>query len=300
VKQKELMTQVTEKIVQMLSEGDVERWTKPWRQFGAPRNLLTGRRYSGPVNLLLLQLSMMKSDFQYPAWATYLQIQEAGGHVLSGQKATTIVFWKPLDNENQAPAEQTEISKDNLTEPAGRKPGFVLQQFSVFNLDQTNLDAKETLQRLGMELRPLTTDAEVEAFISKMGAHIIHRGDSAHYDRRDDKIVMPLREAFQSIQDYYSTVMHELVHWTGHANRLNRNLDGHFGSENYAREEIIAELGSLYLCSELGIAGKLQHKEYLHSWLSILKKDCREIFRLSGKAQEAAEWLLNQSLQKAA
>jgi antirestriction protein ArdC len=141
VKQKELMTQVTEKIVQMLSEGDVERWTKPWRQFGAPRNLLTGRRYSGPVNLLLLQLSMMKSDFQYPAWATYLQIQEAGGHVLSGQKATPIVFWKPLDNGNQAPAEQTEISRDNLTEPAGRKPGFVLQQFSVFNLDQTNLDA---------------------------------------------------------------------------------------------------------------------------------------------------------------
>lgn len=301
MKQKELMSQVTEKIVRLLEEGDVAKWTKPWVEFGQPKNVLTGRCYTGSINLFLLQLAMMDSGFRYPAWATYLQINEAGGQIRAGARSTPIVFWKPLDKkDSQKEQSDGSVLSEEADKNEKRKPKFVLQMFQVFNLDQTTLPREEVLSKLGMHLRPMTTDADIEAFVRATEAKVSEQGDRAYYTPVGDEIVLPPKEAFRSAGDYYSTLLHELIHWTGHESRLNRKLSTEFGSPEYAREEIVAELGSLYLCAQLGVAGQLQHKEYLKGWLDILKKDCREIFHLSSQAQAAAEFLLNSSMVTAA
>jgi len=291
----QIRQEVTDRVVALLESGNISKWVRPWVQYGTPRNLGTGRKYSGLLNILLLQQVSMDAEYKLPLWATYHQVQTMGANVLKGERAARVVLWKELGSK-VVPEETGEPSEPNSeTKLAGRKNRFMLQYFYVFNVEQTTLDVENTAAKLGLTMRDNAPVEQLEAFVKSQKIEIIHGGDRACYSKFGDSIQMPILAAFNTPQDYYSTVFHELVHASGHEARLNRDLSGKFGSDEYAREELIAELGSLYVCAELGLEGKLQHPEYLHSWIEVLKSDSREIFKIAGKAKEAVDFLLTQS-----
>src|SRR5262249_52418138 len=135
--------------------------------------------------------------------------------------------------------------------------------------------------------------ASAEEFFASTGADIRHGGNKAFYHPVDDYIQMPEFGAFRNPIDYYAILSHEEIHWTAHPTRCNRNLSDRFGSESYAAEELIAELGAAYLCAGLGLSNKPRkdHASYLSSWLKVLRGDKRAIFTAAAKAQEAVDWL---------
>lgn len=288
----QIRKEVTERVVKLLESGNISKWIRPWVQFGSPRNLGTGRKYSGLLNIMLLQQVAMDSGFKLPLWATYHQLQNMGANVLKGQRACRVVFWKEYDHNVETAVEETPVQHSDDAAINTRRKHFFLQYFSVFNIEQTTLDADKISAKLGMVVREHTAIESLESFAAKQEILIQHGGDTAFYTPSGDYIQMPVIGAFKSPEDYYSTLFHELVHSTGHPSRLNRIQTGMFGTEAYAREELIAELGSLYLCAELGLEGKLQHAQYLHSYLGFLKANTSEIFKVAGKAKEAVDYLL--------
>ena len=283
---------VTERVVALLESGNVSKWVKPWVTFGSPRNLNSGRKYSGLLNIMLLQQVGMMAEYALPLWATFKQVQALGGSVLKDQHGTRIVFWKSLNQLNSAGVIEEPDELGLVFEGKITKPRYVLQYFTVFNVAQTTLDSVQISEQLGLVMRDHAPEEALEAFAKVQGIGIFHGGDRAYYDRVGDYVQMPVIGAFKTREDYYSTLFHELVHSTGHVTRLNRNQSGLFGSEEYAREELVAELGSLYLCAELGLEGQLQHPEYLKGWIDILKSNSSEIFKIAGKAKEAVDYLV--------
>jgi antirestriction protein ArdC len=136
--------------------------------------------------------------------------------------------------------------------------------------------------------------ASAEAFIAATGATIRHGADSAYYSPKLDIIQLPMPEAFRDTESYTATKAHELTHWTAHRTRLNREFGGQrFGDTGYAREELVAELGSAFLCADLGITPEPRedHAAYLAHWIAVLKADKRVIFAASAHAQKAVDFL---------
>ncbi len=138
-----------------------------------------------------------------------------------------------------------------------------------------------------------TNQEKVKQFLESIPAVTKHSGSRAFYTPIGDYINLPPKDTFRSMEDYYSTRLHETTHWTGHESRLKRDLANKFGTENYAFEELVAELGSAFLCSMLGVEGNLQHTEYIANWSEILKNDSRAIFKASSLAQKAADYILS-------
>jgi antirestriction protein ArdC len=133
--------------------------------------------------------------------------------------------------------------------------------------------------------------AHAQAFVDATGARINHGGDKACFIPSVDLIQMPHRASFSGEEHYHATLLHECVHWSGHEKRLNRYLKNRFGTEAYAAEELIAELGAAFLCAHLGIEGELRHAGYIQSWIKILRDDQRAIFTAASKASQAADYL---------
>lgn len=288
----EIAWDVTEKIVKLLEGGNLGSWIRPWVSFGAPKNMRNQRPYSGFVNQMLLAATMSEKGFSFPLWATYKQISDMGGQVKTGEKATQVVFFKPMEDKGKN-HESGEDGSVIETEVKARKHTFLyLQYYHVFNLEQTNLDVTEVCATSDIKLRETASIAQIEAFIMASGIPITYGFDQASYVPGRDQVKMPIQEAFLSDEAYYAAILHELCHATGHGSRLDRDLSGEFGSPSYAKEELIAELGSAFLASHLGLEANLQHPQYLASWLSVLKADPREIFRVAGKARQAMDYLL--------
>ena len=166
-----------------------------------------------------------------------------------------------------------------------------LRHYTLFNVDQCEDIglATPTLDQLPEPER----DAQCEAFLKATGADIRHGGSQAFYKRRPlDWIQLPHAKAFKDMGAYYGTAFHELTHWTGAKSRCDRDLSTRFGSDAYAAEELVAELGSAFLCQRMAVDGTLQHPEYLGNWLAVLKGDKRAIFTASSKARQACEYLM--------
>jgi antirestriction protein ArdC len=267
----DLYQTVTDRIVQAIEETGSLPWIRPWGSvgIGAPRNGESGRKYHG-VNAILLAIAGM--NYGSNEWYTFNNAKKLGGSVRKGEKATLVVYWNILERE------------DGDTGLVKKIP--MLRYFNVFNRAQIDgLPAPATV--------PALTDFErnerAEATINGTGADIRHGGDSAHYSPRLDYICLPERSSFVSESAYYSTAFHELAHWTGHESRINRLTNGIFGSPSYAKEELIAELASAFLCAEHSVDGQTQHPQYLANWLRALKEDKKYIFQVAGAAQKAAD-----------
>lgn len=281
----DVYTRVTDQIIKAIEAGAGE-FKMPWHSnpvaSGIPINAATGKAYRG-ANVIALWAQAEDKGYPEGTWATFRQWSELGHSVRRGEKATLGIFWKPLDidDADQAKDESGESDEDSVR--------WIARGFSVFNAAQVE----------GYEPppRPVRPDheriAHAEAFISALGADIRHGGNRAFYRPSTDHIQMPHFDAFHNPIAYYSTLAHEAGHWTGHTSRLNRDLQGRFGSEKYAAEELVAELSAAFIAADLGLAPepKQENAAYIQSWLKILKADSRAIFTASSHAQRAADYL---------
>jgi len=285
-KTQELYAKVAAKLLEQIEEAERngDRWRMPWHKVaetGAPYNATTGRPYNG-VNIWMLAGEQMAAGYSSPAWATFKQWKAAGGSVIKGNKGTEVVFFKPIEKKE----------RDAAGKEVKRK-FFTLKSFYVFNRDQV-----EGADKLAAPVLPETPDFEpceyAETIVERAGASVQHGGNRACYIPAFDQIKMPPREAFKSGEGYYSTLLHELTHWTGHKSRLDR-LDGirGFGGADYAFEELIAEIGAAYLCAEAGVSvePRPDHAAYLASWKRKITDDPRAIFRAAKLAEKAAAYV---------
>lgn len=273
---------VTERLIGMLESGTAP-WQKPWdagiAAMNRPHNF-NGRPYHG-VNALMLWCTAIDKGYEDPRWLTFKQVNKLGGHVNKGEKAQIVEYWQ-WEKEVENP-ETGEKEKVPLEHPK-------VYRAAVFNADQCT-----GLPKLRRQAQEWTPVERAENIIAANGVPVTHNTDgSAFYSPGGDFICLPPRESFATVDAYYSTLLHEVGHSTGHLTRLNREFGGQFGSEGYAREELRAELASTFLCGELGIAttgSDEQHAAYVKSWVSALKNDYNEIFRAAADAEKICNYL---------
>lgn len=273
---------VTERLIGMLESGTAP-WQKPWdagiAAMNRPHNF-NGRPYHG-VNALMLWCTAIDKGYEDPRWLTFKQVNKLGGHVNKGEKAQIVEYWQ-WEKEVENP-ETGEKEKVPLEHPK-------VYRAAVFNADQCT-----GLPKLRRQAQKWSPVERAENIIAANGVPVTHNTDgSAFYSPGGDFICLPPRESFATVDAYYSTLLHEVGHSTGHPTRLNREFGGQFGSEGYAREELRAELASTFLCGELGIAttgSDVQHAAYVKSWVSALKNDYNEIFRAAADAEKICNYL---------
>lgn len=280
----DLYTRVTERVVADLERG-ARPWLKPWTS-GSPR-ITRPRRHNGMpyrgINVLLLWGEAIDRGYGVPLWMTYRQARELGAHVRQGEHGTTVVYADRMVR--------------NETDDAGHDVERVipfLKAYSVFNVAQIENLPAQYLPQPEPQTDKLKLLALAEAFIAATGATIRHGGDRAYYSPKLDLIQLPVPEVFRDAESYAATTAHELTHWTAHPSRLNRDFGGQqFGDTGYAREELVAELGSAFLCADLGITPEPRedHASYLAHWIAVLKDDKRAIFAASAHAQKAVDFL---------
>jgi len=227
-----------------------------------------------------------------PRWLTYRNAEQLGGHVRKGEKGAAIVFWKFLparDRDGEAEADTEAFTDDDQQ----RRLIPLARVYTVFNAEQCE----------GLALPPLFEDAIPEINEGNKPAekilalpHLKHGGSRACYLPGPDLVLLPQRSSFEHDDFYYATGFHEVCHWSGHPERLNRIFGTRFGDLGYAFEELVAEIGAAFLGAHTGIPfADMRHPEYINHWLQILKGDSRAIFTAAAKAQNAADFLLDKA-----
>lgn len=277
---------VTNQIIDALEAGVVP-WHRPWAvRANAPMSLSTRKPYSG-VNVFILGATAMVKGYDSRWWGTYKQISERGGQVRKGEKGTAIVFWRIFDR------------KDAAGEVVDSRP--VLRYYNVFNADQCDdLTAPDT-EPAGEEFVPLEECDKITTgyLVGGNGPVLNHGGNQASYSPMLDRVQMPKREQFETVEHYYGTLFHEFAHSTGAESRLNRKTladMAKFGDENYSREELIAEMASAFLCGEAGIDINVQHHAgYVDHWIAALKGDSKMVVAAGGAAGKAANLILGRN-----
>lgn len=275
---RDLYGEVTAKIIAKLETG-VMPWVRGWNAGSSlPMNAVTNRAYSG-INVLLFWLSA-DQGYARPRYLTVKQANECGGHVRKGEHGERVVYFKQLEITD----------RDN---PDETKTIPMLREYSVFNVDQCS-DLPDAI-RLGPDtgtVNPDNRETLADSFIRATGADFREGAGKPCYVPSKDFITVPDWKDFHSKPEYYAAAFHELVHWSGHKSRLDRDLKGRFDKDAYAAEELIAELGAAFLCAEFGFDNASDNQaSYLDGWLKILKADKRAIFTAASKAQKAADYL---------
>jgi len=267
---------VTDNIIAMLNEGKIP-WHQSWTGI-TPMNLISKKPYSG-VNIWLLG----PKGYSNPYWLTFRQAVTLGGHVKKGEKGTLIVFWKTRQI----------VQKDSETGEIDTIP--LLRYYKVFNVEQCEeikypvwkKADNNSIKRCEDVVSGYTNCPEIKPDLSK-----------AYYSPGEDYIGIPPITQFESSEEYYSVLFHEMTHSTGHKDRLNRDgiTDGHFfGSQEYSKEELVAEMGASFLCNITGIDNVAVTKNnvgYIQGWLKKLREDIRLIIQASSKAQKSTDYIL--------
>lgn len=276
--------EVTNKIIAEMEKGNLT-WLKEWKS-GFPINAFSKKFYKG-VNALLLNLVMQNKGYTNPTFLTYKQAQDKGGYIRKGEKGYIVVFWKVLEVEE-------DILKDGVDTGETRiKKIPLLRYHTVFNIEQTEgIEYEKTAEVLNFN--PIEKAEEIiKGF--KDCPKVEHKGIQPLYNRKEDFIMIPLKENFNSEEAYYSTFFHEAMHSTGHKSRVDRGFtDKAMTDKEYAKEEIIAELGTAFLTTHSGIANKTiqNNSAYINAWLDALKEDKKFIFKISKDAQKGCDYIL--------
>lgn len=278
---------VTQRIITELEQGRVP-WVQPWgtpavdTPLGLPTNGSTSKTYSG-INILILWGAAMEYGRRTQNWLTFKQALSLGGCVRKGEKGTTVVYadrFVPKKERTKA----TESGDDPQSIP-------FLKRYTVFNADQCDGLPDD----LFVGVAPLPEREAIphaEALIEATGADFRIGGNRAFYMPSQDYVQVPPQPAFRAQIDYYRTCFHELGHWTGHETRLARSFKGRFGSKPYAREELVAEMASAFVCASLAIVPTVRHSDYIATWLDLLREDDRAIFYAASQASKAADFIL--------
>lgn len=290
--------QFAEQVISMLEEGTAP-WQTPWKGGElSPHNDANGTRYRGINRLVLSWLS----DMRYGGESRYMtlpQANELGYRVKKGEHAQSVVYWeftKTRDrlDENGKPIIGADGKREKETVNLERPR---VKYFRVFNVSQLESEKDKTPYPPLDDKTPhfaWNPEEKAEAILAASGANIEHRkGSSAYYSPSQDKIVLPNKEQFPEPAGYYDTALHELGHWTGHESRLHRNINCSFGSREYAREELRAEIASWMLGQDMGIVHDPgQHAAYVAEWIQSLREDPFEIVRAAGDAEKIKEYVM--------
>jgi antirestriction protein ArdC len=279
--------EVTDRIIAALEAG-TPPWRRPWDPDKAggpamPRNAATGHRYRG-INVLTLGMSSLAFTSGDPRWATYKQSEERGWQVRKGERGTTGFFFRRLEVRDDTKTGDDEDSVRRIP---------LLRAFTLFHASQINGIPDYVPPTI--EEAPWRAPEAAEIIIANSGAVVRFGGDRAFYSPTTDHIQMPPHAAFATAERFCGTLIHEASHWSGAPSRLNRDLHNRFGSHEYSREELRAELGSVMVCAELGISDCefSNNAAYIASWLERLRSDRKEIFRAAADAQRIADYLLS-------
>lgn len=272
---------ITDTIVEQLEAG-TKPWIRPWR--GNARRSLTPRRATGEayrgINVLMLWVAGQMFGYEENTWMTYRQAQDLGAQVRKGEKGTLVVKYGTFTPKDHEDDEDRAIP--------------YLKGYTVFNVEQIDsLPDQFFSPAEELPTSPVPHIDTVEAFVRNTRAKVNYGGTKACYRPSVDDILMPDRERFDSEVHLYSTLLHELAHFSGAKHRLDRDLTGRFGNEAYAMEECIAECTAAFLCADLGVDHDPRDNTaaYLASWVAVLKNDKRAIITAAAKAQVAADYL---------
>ena len=274
---------VTDRIVAQLENGIVP-WQQPW-SVGACGSCCAYSHATGKAYSLINQFMLGKSG----EYLTFKQCQDEGGKIRKGEKASAIVFWKMIVVEEEKDGET--ITK---TVP-------VLKYYNVFHIDQCEgIKPKYN----AVDVKPFEPIEEAEnvcdGYLSRSGVKLYHDENSAYYSPSKDEVHLPKKEAFVNNVEYYSTLFHELTHSTGHKSRLNRiNTTAAFGSGDYSKEELVAEIGSAAIINQLGFETKSQFENsvaYIGNWIKALKNDKRLIVSAAGRAEKAVDMIMGNTV----
>lgn len=272
---------VTDRIVELLEKG-VAPWRKPWsatETFLPPRNLVSGKEYSG-INHFLLNAC----PYENPYWLTYKQAQEKGGHVRKGEKGMPVIFWKMYEKEDA----QAEDGKRILP---------VLRYYTVFNAEQCDgIETPDAPKVQTYHQKPIE-EAEAVQLAMPNRPVVEFGGGRAYYSPLTDVVRVPELNRYQKREEFYSTLFHELGHATGHESRLCRPgvTEAHyFGDPTYSKEELVAEMTAAFLCAHCRIAtATLENSAaYLQGWIKTLKGDKKLAVTAAGQAKKAADYIL--------
>ena len=274
---------ITNQIVAAIEEG-AGLYQMPWHRqrhdITSPINLVSGNSYRG-LNVMTLWMTAEAKAYSSGTWATYQQWQERGAQVRKGEKAAPVFFWKKLERGEE----------DGDQESNGR---FVARGYAVFNAAQVDGYKASAMPQLSDTQRI----ESAERFFTAVPATIEHSGNACCFRPVGDTVAMVPFADFKNPLGYYTTLGHELTHWSGGKERLDRDLSGRFGTEAYAMEELVAELGAAFIAGRLGLPSepRRDHAPYIASWLKALKNDSRAIFTAATKAQQAVDYLASFSL----
>jgi antirestriction protein ArdC len=276
-----IYTMITEKIQEELEKGNVP-WRKPWAGLeGMPKNMVSKKEYRG-INIFLLACQTYVS----PYWLTLKQANDLGGKVKKGEKSTPVIFWNWVKKVNEETGKVDKIP--------------FLRYYRVFNLEQCEGIESPDLPIVNNPFSPLEQCETVAKNMPKK-PEIVHERQIACYNPVSDKVNMPRPETFDGNSEYYSTLFHELTHSTGHKDRFNRPEMGtsFFGSHDYSKEELTAEMGAAFLCGFCGIETSTIENSaaYIRGWLTKLRSDAKMVIQAAAKAQKAVDYILNRKYQ---
>ena len=292
VTKKDHYQEITNAFIELL-ETEKGNFIKTWQanSLNGHYNYITKKEYRG-TNVFSTAMSTFKNGFKSNEWATFKQWQSKGFKVDKGSKATYIIFFSKVEIEDKK-------EKDKKFIP-------ILKGYPIFNADQTNYKGtEEYLNNVGQLVKDLEfnefSNIRIDHLIDHTKVTIKHGGNSAFYSTNLDFIQMPNKSSFKEIENiskevgYYSTLLHELSHWSGNEKRLDRKIQNKFGSNAYAFEELVAEISSGFLCTILELV-KLptpNHAKYINNWLEVLKSDKKAIVKAFSLAQKASDFILD-------
>jgi antirestriction protein ArdC len=287
VKRKDIHQQVTDTIIKQLEQGTVP-WYRPWipgtqdASYQLPKNYTTGNKYRG-INIVLLWAASQDQQFNSNEWASFKQWKEIDESVRENEKGTMIVYYDTVEREEEGEIKHIPFLKHSYV--------FNRNQLASYNPDAKVIEVprKPLVDRIGT----------IEDFVANTNAKVEHDKPMACYSIKEDKISMPELSSFidtktcTATEGYYATLMHELTHWTGHTSRLDRKLSNKFGDKHYAVEELVAEMGAAFVCTEFDISKptKEHHASYIAAWLDVLKQNKHAVFTAASEASKASEFL---------
>jgi antirestriction protein ArdC len=287
IERKDAYSRITAQIVGYLERG-VRPWIRPWNAEHAAGRITrplrhNGQPYSG-INVLSLWMSALGQNFTAPIWMTFRQASELSAHVRKGEKGSLVVFANAI----------TRTGHDDKTGEDVELEIPYMKGYTVFNVEQIEGLPEIYYAKSVPTLDPVARIDHAEKFFASMGATIRHGGNRAYYAQELDYVQMPPFEAFRDAESYYSTLAHEFTHWTKHPQRLDRDFSRKsWGDEGYGREELVAELGSAFVCADLELPEEPREENaaYIATWLNVLQHDNHAIFSAAAHAQRAADYL---------
>lgn len=294
MKMNKVREQISQAFLESLKENELP-WKKGWMT-ERPYNAVSNTEYRG-VNSFWLSCAAEQKGYSDPRWCTFKQAKDSGWKVKKGEHGTQVEFWSMYDTEmkKKLTIRESNLLKKELGEDFYERVKPISSVYTVFNAEQMEgIPKREKIHE------PVKSDELLQkrdTLIRNMGVVFQEGGDRAFYQPGDDSVTLPKMAQFRSVYDYMSVFLHESGHATGHESRLNRDLSGGFGSEKYAREELRAEIASVFTSQELGLgemtaAHMDNHKAYIQSWIKVLEKEPQELFSAIREAEKISDYLI--------